>query len=312
MNKTQTRRDFIRTLVGAAGLVAAGPLISGAATLEAKLDFLPEKRLGLNRKYDNIAHKFLDIEAEVDFGNAECNVVDSDYQILDHIIDVAQKRINRIRLDKPFTEYTDEEATRVLKTISRTFRCFGFRYQETTLLNKGLKDTNRKMDCDLYSAVYLGIADVMGLPLKAVNTPKHVFIRWHLYGDFYNNWETTIARELFDDYYISFFSIPRISIEKGVFLKSLSRKEFYPNAYNGIGIELGKYERYGEAIKMFDKALNLDPNYLAAHVNKGAAFHFLGRDEEAIETYNKALALCPNDPIVLNNKKIALSKLKEK
>ena len=58
---------------------------------------------------------------------------------------------------------------------------------------------------------------------------------------------------------------------------------------------LGKSGKYQEAIEHFDKAIELDPNYVDAWYNKGVVLDNLGEHEEAIECYDKALELDPNN-----------------
>jgi tetratricopeptide (TPR) repeat protein len=56
---------------------------------------------------------------------------------------------------------------------------------------------------------------------------------------------------------------------------------------------LGKYE---EAIKYYDKAIEIDPNYAGAWYGKGSALQKLKQYKEAIECSAKAIELNPNDP----------------
>jgi len=49
-----------------------------------------------------------------------------------------------------------------------------------------------------------------------------------------------------------------------------------------------------EAIRHYARALQLNPNYVAAHVNSGIALAAQGRLEEAIRYYGQALQLNPN------------------
>ncbi|HXV39245.1 MAG TPA: tetratricopeptide repeat protein [Nitrosopumilaceae archaeon] len=57
-------------------------------------------------------------------------------------------------------------------------------------------------------------------------------------------------------------------------------------------VEDGNYE---EALKFFDKALELDPNDHKIWNQKGIALRSMGRYNEAIECFNKSLELVPKD-----------------
>jgi tetratricopeptide (TPR) repeat protein len=57
---------------------------------------------------------------------------------------------------------------------------------------------------------------------------------------------------------------------------------------------------YEEAIKNYDKALAIDPDYVYALTNKGNTLSNLGRYQEAIEYYDKALAIDPKFKYALN------------
>ena len=72
-------------------------------------------------------------------------------------------------------------------------------------------------------------------------------------------------------------------------------------ALNGKGFALNGIKNYLEAIKWFEKALEIDSNYVTAWFNKGFSHHKLyeekGVDKEktkAIESYKKVLELDPD------------------
>jgi tetratricopeptide (TPR) repeat protein len=84
-----------------------------------------------------------------------------------------------------------------------------------------------------------------------------------------------------------------------------------PDSHYNKGVALYKLHRYEEAIEEFDKAIELDPNNPVYHNNKGNALDDMGKYEEAIEEYDKAIELDPNNPVYHSNKRIAQDKLNQ-
>ena len=72
-------------------------------------------------------------------------------------------------------------------------------------------------------------------------------------------------------------------------------------ASNSRGIELLKEGKTNEAITEFQKAVQLDPNYVPARQNLGHAYDRQGRSEEAMAQYRKAAELDPKSSVVYNN-----------
>ena len=66
-------------------------------------------------------------------------------------------------------------------------------------------------------------------------------------------------------------------------------------AFFNKGLSLNKLKRYEEAIIMFDKAIKLDPNHTSAFYHKGLALSALKRHEEAITMYDKVIELDSNN-----------------
>ena len=52
------------------------------------------------------------------------------------------------------------------------------------------------------------------------------------------------------------------------------------------------------AIQDFNQAINIDPKYFDAYVERGIAFASLGQYDRAIENYNQAIAINPDNPDV--------------
>ena len=59
------------------------------------------------------------------------------------------------------------------------------------------------------------------------------------------------------------------------------------------GNALSSQGKYDEAIKAYDEAIRLDPNFAKAWNNKGIALYGQGKYDEAIKAYHEAIRLDP-------------------
>ena len=75
------------------------------------------------------------------------------------------------------------------------------------------------------------------------------------------------------------------------------------------GVEYMKHDKYGKALKCFDKALKIDSNDVRSWVNRGLTLEKLNRHEEGLESFDKALKLDPKDITVWFIKAITLKKI---
>jgi len=80
------------------------------------------------------------------------------------------------------------------------------------------------------------------------------------------------------------------------------REEMGSWEWNNKGISLNSLSKYQEAIKCFDKAINIDPLNSGAWNNKGSSLHLLGRGREALSCLEKALKLNPSNARAWANK----------
>ena len=83
--------------------------------------------------------------------------------------------------------------------------------------------------------------------------------------------------------------------------KALSVRPDYAEVLNNLGNTLGRQGKHSEAIKSFRKALQTMPGYVAAHNNLGNALHESGRLEEAVASYLNALRIKPDYAEAHNN-----------
>jgi tetratricopeptide (TPR) repeat protein len=72
-------------------------------------------------------------------------------------------------------------------------------------------------------------------------------------------------------------------------------------AYDGLGAEYLRKQRWPEAFSLLSKAAELNPADADAYSDLGAVFYFQQRPQEAIPYFQKALKLAPADPRVHNN-----------
>jgi len=73
---------------------------------------------------------------------------------------------------------------------------------------------------------------------------------------------------------------------------------------------LGKFRKgeYYKAIDYYDKALNINPNYVEAWNNKGVSFSKLGKYDDAVICYDKALEINPDYVLTLINKQATMNR----
>ena len=75
------------------------------------------------------------------------------------------------------------------------------------------------------------------------------------------------------------------------------------------GLALDNLDKSDEAIKAYDKAIEINPQYSDAWNNKGIALDNLNKSDEAIKAYDKAIEINPHNSIAWYNKGNALYKL---
>ena len=168
----------------------------------------------IQRKYNTIVHKIIDIEKK-----DGQEVMDSDYKIFDEIIDEAKVKI------ETKSEYSRDEAIEILQTINQIINKRDIIYKETDLpISHRLRIGEH--NCTSLSYIYYAIGQELKLPIHLVYVPKHVFVRWdadnkhdatksmdHPINRDDINWETTCSAVSTDDYYIIENDISHQSIQ---------------------------------------------------------------------------------------------------
>ncbi|MCH8859933.1 MAG: tetratricopeptide repeat protein [Thaumarchaeota archaeon] len=140
----------------------------------------------------------------------------------------------------------------------------GLQYEEDNsqgdrLFNQGLKA--KIIDCDNASFIHLSIAEVLNLPVSGVRAPRHFFVRWNLGDNEHVNWEAVGGAEFEDIDYLSRLNISKESIDSEVFLRNLTREETIASEYLSRGVAWSNQGDPDRALKDYNKAIRLDPNF---------------------------------------------------
>lgn len=226
-----------------------------------------------------IAHDFLDIEKGL-------GAAGDQYPALNALINRAAAKV---RVEK---SYTTEGAIGTLRAMDAFLKSEGFTFRNNYLLGVGLK--TKKIDCDNYCALYVAIAEALRIPIVPAYAPNHSFIRFFFENGEYVNWETTEGVSRPDSYYVEALRIPKESIKAGVYLKTLTRREFLGVGYNNAGAYLMAGRKFADAVPYFSAAVRLYPKFSSAYHNRGSSFYALKLADEALADLLKANGLDPS------------------
>jgi tetratricopeptide (TPR) repeat protein len=163
--------------------------------------------------------------------------------------------------------------------------------------------------CVGMAALYLVLAEQLRLPIFAVATPSHVFLR-------YDDGTTRINIESFqqganipDEQYIREQRIPEESITRGVFMRNLTAGEFLAQVHNNLGVVYSERGDYEKANSEYQDGIRLDSRFPAALYNYGNDLVKQGEFRRAARLFSKSLRLYPTDIWALNNRGLAYMKL---
>ena len=165
--------------------------------------------------------------------------------------------------------------------------------------------------CVGLATIYLILAEELDLPIHAVATPKHVFLRWDD-GKFRRNIELfQEGREVPDKDYIREQKIPQASIDRGVFLANLTDTEFLGFIYQNLGVLESQRDEFEESGKDYSRAIHFNSKLAAALYNRGNDELKQKSYRKAIRDYTKSLKLYPTDAWALWNRGLAWKGLRE-
>jgi len=222
------------------------------------------------RKFDTLAHRLLDLEAELE------PIPASKYETLDRILADAKKQIT-VKTDLPDAAAKRAQAVDGLKKIDALLRQSNVIYppgEWITTMSEALEPVPQngktwyRMDCDMQCLTYLSIAQVVGFKLKMVMVPRHNFVRWELGDDGSRvDWETVGAYAIPNAQ--RRFGISDINVKEKTYLSSMSDEEIlgYMHILRGLRCEKAKPPNYKQATADYTRALELYPRSALARNN---------------------------------------------
>jgi tetratricopeptide (TPR) repeat protein len=96
------------------------------------------------------------------------------------------------------------------------------------------------------------------------------------------------------------------------YTKAIQLNPRYVAAYVDRSFVYSRLGNYQQVFNDANKAIELDPRDVKAYVNRGVAYSRLGNNQRAIEDYNKAIELDPKNAVAYHNRGIVYSKLGNK
>jgi regulator of sirC expression with transglutaminase-like and TPR domain len=161
--------------------------------------------------------------------------------------------------------------------------------------------TRQRGNCLNCTMLYLAVAQRLELKLHAVVIPGHIFMRYDDGKHSFNLEPTLGGKRLTDLRYMLISDIPKHSLQRGVYLRSLSPREFLAEvlaARGGLLARSGKLKRAGRDLEL---ALSVLPASVQALVNSGYLAERSGRRAQARTFYRRVLALDSKNAVALNN-----------
>ena len=113
-----------------------------------------------------------------------------------------------------------------------------------------------------------------------------------------------IHHKAYEEFYRGFSAGDKGDLDKAIrhYNKAIELKPDFFGAYNDRGIIYSKKGDFDNAIKDLNKAIELNPNLTEAYNNRGIAYNRKGEIDTAIHNYSKAIELSPNNAKAYKNR----------
>ena len=251
----------------------------------------------------NIAHQVLDIEGLLITNNgAALHGLMADMErhreLLENLLDSAERELRVVMATG------EQRPLALLLAVHRVLAEAGIRYGDYSasvghrlgrgLLGQGLSD--RRFDCAMYVYFYLGVAERLDLPLVAIAMPGHLSLRWRYSDGSHFNWEATIPNTCDDDFYRDWKRPAPAAVDRGIYLRDLSRDEVLASVYYRSALIFADQKRHQAARIAVESALALAPEMPDAHNLLGLILAAEGAPERALRHLDRAIELDPAFP----------------
>ena len=148
--------------------------------------------------------------------------------------------------------------------------------------------------CVLFSFVYLALAERLDLPLYAVTAPQHVFVRYETSTERVNIETTNRGTVATDAAYRKRQGITRGAVAAGVYLRTLSAREFIAVLLHNRGVHAAGENRLDAALHDLNLAAAILPQDPEVMFNRGHVRERQGNSSGAFEDYSRALKRNPD------------------
>jgi len=154
---------------------------------------------------------------------------------------------------------------------------------------------NKKGNCLGLSVLYLALTERLGLPFYGVAVPEHIFVRYDDGRKRINIEITSEGRKYRDSTYEIAHMLHPTYRDYNFYLRNLFKREMIGVFLSNLGIAYYRKGMYHEAIAVYEKASDINPNHAEVYCNLGVAYGTVGMYDEAIAEFKKALIFNPND-----------------
>ncbi len=220
---------------------------------------------------------------------SEIHDVRADQKALDAVIRAANTRIHKKK------GLNRHEAVEALQTIHRILQEQQPRFTSHVL---------RENDCKT-SIIYVAVGEALGLPIKAVVVPNHLFVRHELPTGETINWETLYGKTVPDKQYIQKHRVPEVSMLNGAYMRSLNPGELTALHYVIVGKAWARRQEHDKAMRHYNEAVRRYPSCPGCYNQRGIGWLQKRNPPNALHDLNQAVNLDPHYANAYYNRALA-------